>query len=41
MKCFKSCAWCAVLLVPTNLCAQVSYQRIAAAEREPEHWLTY
>src|SRR5262249_33660661 len=41
MKCLKSCAWCAVLLFPANVCAQVPYQRIARAEREPEHWLTY
>jgi alcohol dehydrogenase (cytochrome c) len=41
MKCLQFCAWCAVLLLPANLCAQVPYQRIAQAEREPEHWLTY
>src|SRR5262249_40624047 len=41
MKCLTSCAWCAVLLLPAEVCAQVSYQRIAQAEREPEHWLTY
>src|SRR5262249_38944657 len=51
MKCLESCAWCgtvlktvlrcAVLLFPANLCAQVPYQRIAQAEREPQHWLTY
>src|SRR5215472_17687515 len=41
MRCVKSCAWCAVLLFAANLCAQVPYQRITHAEREPEHWLTY
>src|SRR5437867_4040879 len=41
MKSLTSCAWCAVLLLPATLCAQVPYQRIAQAEREPERWLTY
>jgi alcohol dehydrogenase (cytochrome c) len=41
MNCLKLIAWCAVLLFPLNLCAQVPYQRIRDAEREPEHWLTY
>jgi alcohol dehydrogenase (cytochrome c) len=44
MNAFKSFAWCAVawcLLVPANLAAQVPYLRIAQAEREPQHWLTY
>src|SRR5262249_28448467 len=41
MKHLTTCAWCALLLFSANLCAQVPYQRIARAEREPEHWLTY
>jgi alcohol dehydrogenase (cytochrome c) len=41
MRSLTSCAWFAVLLFPANLCAQVPYERIAHAEREPQHWLTY
>src|SRR5262249_18771956 len=32
---------CAILLLAANMRAQVPYQRIAHAEREPDHWLTY
>ena len=28
-------------LVPGLLCAQVTYERLAAAAKEPENWLTY
>src|SRR5260370_22082624 len=30
-----------LFLIPSLLCAQVSYERLAAAAREPQNWLTY